>query len=224
MMSTDRTPVPDSAAVVSRFCCCVAVDSSVAPSLRLFLASSCGTTFVDASATWGFSSALFPVGAVFRSVAFADVDRNGFVDVFVGGWNRSSLFFLNSGTTLTSTADYIQLSTVSKVVTHSVFTDWNTDGRMDLVVCSAADPFFAGCLFYKNNAAGLFRLVLLSSLILVPSSQLVNVSTINVAFGDLDLDGDMVSQWLLRTRAFACDFYSKSNSRLAPSTPHRMPP
>lgn len=104
---------------------------------RLFRNNGDGT-FTDVTETAGLSGAGYSMG-----VAAGDYDNDGFVDIYVAGFNRNQLFHNNGDGTFT---DVTEKAGVSGVIrggkpwsVAAGWIDYNNDGRLDLFVVNYLD-------------------------------------------------------------------------------------
>jgi hypothetical protein len=104
---------------------------------RLFRNNGDGT-FTDVTETAGLAGAGYSMG-----VAAGDYDNDGFVDLYVAGFNRNQLFHNNGDGTFT---DVTQKAGASGMIRGSKpwsvaagWIDYNNDGKLDLVVVNYLD-------------------------------------------------------------------------------------
>lgn len=95
-------------------------------------------TFTDVTESAGLSGAGYSMG-----VAAGDYDNDGFVDLYVAGFNRNQLFHNNGDGTFT---DVTEKAGVSGVIREGKpwsvaagWIDYNNDGRLDLMVVNYLD-------------------------------------------------------------------------------------
>jgi hypothetical protein len=112
-------------------------------------------------------------------VAFADVNNDGFTDLFIANRNNGNNFYLNNGKGLffDKTRDYF-LSEKS-MSNGAVFADFDLDGYQDLYVTNVGEN-----VLYKNVNGQCFKDVTSSF-----GAELSGYST-GCATGDVDNDGD----------------------------------
>ena len=117
------------------------------------------------------------------SCAWADYDRDGFVDVFVTGGNlkgTNTLYRNDGGTT------FVPVRSMPNVAADAggvAWGDFNNDGWPDLCVANGTSFDFQPNWFYSNEGSGLFRLL---TNLQFPSPS---YSSQGVAWGDYDNDG-----------------------------------
>ncbi len=181
--------------------------SDASYSNRLFHNNHDGT-FTDVTAKSGLAGIGYSMG-----VAAGDYDNDGFVDLYVTGYNRNQLFHNNHDGTFTDVTEKAHVpgnlpGTATKAwsVTAGWF-DYNNDGKLDLLVINYLDydiKTVPGCttanlpsycspstfhpvpnILYRNNGDGTFTDVSVPSHI----AQYPNKG-MGVAFADYDNDGN----------------------------------
>lgn len=149
-------------------------------------------TFRDASAEAGVADPHWGLGA-----AFADVNGNGHLDLFVSNYVGPNTLYLNDGTgRFTEAGEAAGLANLGwgKGPT---FGDFDHDGRLDLYEgdCKVANQL------YRNNGDGTFTDVAGQN----PQVQCGAVRTKGTAFADVDGDGDLdlyVVNWGAENKLF----------------------
>lgn len=135
--------------------------------------------FTDATAAAGL-----PVITEFTTAAcWADYDRDGFIDLYVGtrDWNLGSYLYHNNGDgTFTDVTDVAGVSNFAKLPLAISFLDYNNDGWQDIYT---ANDLHQGNTLFKNNGDGTFTDVS------VQSGADVYVSGMGIAIGDYDDNG-----------------------------------
>jgi len=171
---------------------------------RLFRNNGDGT-FTDVTETAGLAGAGYAMG-----VAAGDYDNDGFVDLYVAGFNRNQLFHNNGNGTF---ADVTEVARVGGMISGSKpwsvaagWIDYDNDGRLDLLVVNYLDYSLTSAhrcrtgnvvdycspneyrgtpnLLYRNNGDGTFTDVSGQSHI----SRYIGKG-MGVAFADYDGDG-----------------------------------
>lgn len=124
------------------------------------------------------------------AVAWADVNRDGLEDVFIGGarGQKSEIFFQQKGGGFISGWMF---DDESSEAVDAVFFDMDGDGRQDLYVCHGGNEFSPSAIelldkLYENVSNGQFIQV---DQIFSHKGRFVNSGC--VAAGDIDGDGDM---------------------------------
>jgi tetratricopeptide (TPR) repeat protein len=113
------------------------------PQRNSLLRNNCDGTFTDVTA----SSGLAEPATASQTAAWADINNDGFLDLFVGNEDRASQLFLNKGGTAfedISRAAGIDRSGFSKGVSAA---DFDNDGFVDFYVSN----FKGSNLLYRNN-------------------------------------------------------------------------
>lgn len=114
-------------------------------------------------------------------VAFADVNNDGFPDIFITGDKEEeqpvSQLYLNDGT-----GSYTLSTSTFQGVSNSAiaFADVDNDGDQDLVITGQINPLQDASILYKNDGNGMFTL----------SANFTGIRYGSVAFSDIDGDGD----------------------------------
>jgi enediyne biosynthesis protein E4 len=114
-----------------------------------------------------------------NAVAFADVNNDGFTDLFIANRNNGSRFYLNNGNGkfIDKTAEYFQPE--KNLSNGAVFSDFDLDGYVDLYVTCVGSN-----ILYKNTGGKYFTDVTTEF-----GAELSGYST-GCAAGDIDNDGD----------------------------------
>jgi hypothetical protein len=120
-------------------------------------------------------------GVHFGVAKWADIDRDGDLDVIVSGTLASGqyvtdIFVNNNGKFTRLPLDFMHLS-----LSDIAFADEDLDGDLDFVVCGETQDGRFVTRLYKNQGNGYYALAF-------PS--LINVRTGSVDWGDFDHDGD----------------------------------
>jgi hypothetical protein len=90
-------------------------------------------TFTDVTGKAGVAGGTFGMG-----VAVGDYDNDGFPDLFVTAYGRTTLYHNNGDGTFTDVTTRAGVS-MSGWTTSAVWFDYDNDGRLDLFVCSYVD-------------------------------------------------------------------------------------
>ena len=140
--------------------------------------------FRDVSVEWGIAA----VTGKALGVAFNDYDNDGFADIFVANDGMEQFLWHNNGNgTFTNRAleAGVALSDDGRAVSGMGvdFTDYDNDGRPDIVVTDLATEVYA---LYRNEGNGLFRYSSLSTGLGLLSAQ---SSGWGVGWRDFDNDG-----------------------------------
>jgi hypothetical protein len=148
------------------------------PSNKLYINESAGNRIVfrDATGSTGLAKAM---PAKSNAVAFADVNNDGFTDLFIANRNTGSRFYLNNGTGIFTdkTAEYFKPE--SRMSNGAVFADFDLDGFTDLYVTNVGEN-----VLYKNmNGRGF------TDVTAAFGAELTGYCT-GCAVGDVDNDGD----------------------------------
>jgi signal transduction histidine kinase len=114
-----------------------------------------------------------------NAVAFADVNNDGFTDLFIANRNTANKLYLNDGKGLFTdrSADYFKPENLMS--NGAVFADFDLDGYQDLYVTNVGEN-----VLYKNNAGRNF-----SDVTALFGAELSGYCT-GCAAGDVDNDGD----------------------------------
>ena len=117
--------------------------------------------------------------------ALADIDNDGFLDIYVINLGSPNMLYRNNGnltfTDIASQAGVEAGEGVQSAGTCALFSDYNNDGRMDLL---ALNGYGLPSFFYRNDA-GVFKDI-------THKSGLGDfMDAEGGAFGDYDNDGDM---------------------------------
>jgi len=135
--------------------------------INLYLNNGSGVFTLDASNTFSLNG--------FASLAFADVDANGFQDLVITGYASTSLYKNTGGTfTLDATTSFQALG---KSATD--FADVDGDGDQDLLISGGNAGYHTK--LYINNGAGVFTL---------SAQAFQGVFRGDNEFADIDNDGD----------------------------------
>jgi len=122
----------------------------------------------------------------FVSGAWADFDRDGFLDLFVASWNdptasgTSLLFHNNRDGTFTQTNSAVSIHSIALV---GAWADYDNDGWPDLFVANGWGFEDAANFLYRNHADGTFTRTL------APNFVSASRSSVCAAWGDYDNDG-----------------------------------
>ena len=130
-------------------------------------------TFTDVKATMGLAFSGDPEGA-----AWADYDRDGDVDLFVGIVDQSSALFRNDGSTFTEVAAIAGVTASISGGSGAAWGDYDGDGWPDLFVVTP------GYVLYHNEGDGTFTEV-------SGAAGLNGYANGAPAWGDYDNDGDL---------------------------------
>ncbi|HEY5910047.1 MAG TPA: FG-GAP-like repeat-containing protein [Verrucomicrobiae bacterium] len=109
-----------------------------------------------------FTSYRFAETGQFQSPALADIDGDGWLDIFFSNWSGQNLVYRNQGN---GTYRRLAASEVGDIATYSgtsyvpSWGDYNNDGDADLLVGTVNGTFL-----YRNDGRGKFARVLLGSL------------------------------------------------------------
>jgi len=115
----------------------------------------------------------------FESIAFADVDANGYKDLVITGYGSTSLYKNNAGTfTLDVTTSFQALGKSS-----TDFADVDNDGDQDLIISGVNSSQYFTKLYF-NNGSGVFTLS-------ASVSPFQGVFRGDNEFSDIDNDGDL---------------------------------
>jgi signal transduction histidine kinase len=114
-----------------------------------------------------------------NAVAFADVNNDGFTDLFIANRNTANKLYLNDGTGIFTdkTADFFQPENLMS--NGAVFADFDLDGYQDLYVTNVGEN-----VLYKNDKGKGF-----SDVTALFGAELSGYCT-GCAAGDVDNDGD----------------------------------
>lgn len=114
------------------------------------------------------------------TVNLADVDKDGFLDIFVGNFNEKSKLYKNNGDfTFTDIAQQVGLTSTSYTM-GAVFVDYDNDNDPDLYITHDNN---APNLLYQNDGTGRFTNV-------APTARAdVRANGMGVDFGDINNDG-----------------------------------
>jgi hypothetical protein len=117
------------------------------------------------------------------SCAWADYDRDGFVDVFVTGSNSGGTNMLHRNNGDSTFALAASLPNATADAGGAAWSDFNNDGWPDLLVANGTEFDFQPNWFYSNQGNGLFQLL--------PGARFPSppYSSQGVAWGDYDNDG-----------------------------------
>ncbi len=137
-------------------------------SIKLYLNNGSGNFFLDTINNFTPNS--------FASIAFADVDSNGFQDLVITGYGSTSLYKNTAGTfTLDTTTPFQALGKSS-----TDFADVDGDGDQDLLISGENAGYHTK--LYLNNGFGNFTL---------SSQSFQGVFRGDNEFADIDNDGDL---------------------------------
>jgi enediyne biosynthesis protein E4 len=106
-------------------------------------------TFTDVTERAGVAGGL----AFGMGVAVGDYDNDGFPDMFVTAYGRSTLFHNNGDGTFTDVTEKAGLA-VRGWTTSAVWFDYDGDGRLDLFVCSFVEYGMDKLVFCGDNKLG----------------------------------------------------------------------
>ena len=99
---------------------------------RLFLGSPDGV-FEDVSDSWGLGSLLPPSRLTWAGPTFADFDRDGDPDLFLGGRGENSLL-INEGASFRDDTDRAEIATQGLLTWAGGVLDFDADGWLDLYI------------------------------------------------------------------------------------------
>ncbi len=150
--------------------------------------------FIDVTSSSGLINEIRPSSAA----AFADVDNDGDLDLLVSQWSGSdgwvpgtggadikNDFYLNSfsqsGQLLFTRANN-GLESFGGTVFGSMFSDYDNDGDMDLVLTHDFNPVRQMPSFFNNDGTGYFSAD--------TNAPVLNIFGMGVSSGDYDRDGD----------------------------------
>lgn len=135
----------------------------------------------------------------FPGSVFADVDRDGDLDLILGGdgYASQSQVFLNNGKGVFSDGPliptYNNKSGSQEIVVNVLAKDFNSDGKMDVLQNIAVDNYHGGYLqILQNDGAGNFSDVTASRIIGMPGNGDAKIDQwfySNVYFADVNSDG-----------------------------------
>jgi len=132
-------------------------------------------TFTDITMEAGVGDEFDP-----RSVHFADVDNDGWLDIYVHNFNTENVLYKNNGDN--TFADFTQQSGALDIgpAMGTIFFDMDDDGDQDLYVLNDGSKN----AFFENNGDGTFRNISAGS------GLDISCSCMGADFGDYDQDGD----------------------------------
>ncbi len=97
------------------------------------------------------------IPSVLQGSAWADFDRNGFIDLFAGGDGDASALFLNNGDATFQNASANVAYSPFKNVYGVAAADYDNDGDIDIYLSScSSDPAMSTNMLFKNNGFGQF--------------------------------------------------------------------
>lgn len=132
-------------------------------------------TFTDISAAAGVAAASNGVAA-----ACADVDNDGFLDIYIANFREENILYRNNGN-MTFTDITQQSRTLDQGYAMGItFCDYDNDGDQDLLLAHDGD---AGNILYQNDGTGVFTDVASAANVKFASMGM------GVAFGDYNNDG-----------------------------------
>jgi hypothetical protein len=105
-------------------------------------------TFTDVTEKAGVPGGTFGMG-----VAVADYDNDGYPDIFVTAYGRSTLYHNNGNGTFTDVTRTAGLDTPGWT-TSAVWFDYDNDGKLDLFVCSFVEFSAKSNVFCGDNKLG----------------------------------------------------------------------
>lgn len=116
------------------------------------------------------------------AVLWADVDSDGWVDIYVANMSKQNALFMNNGDG-TFTNKILQSGALdTKIAMGSIFFDYDNDGDQDLYLIHDA---YQDYILYRNDGSGVFTDVS------VPSGANYKGQGMGVDAADLDNDGDL---------------------------------
>jgi len=95
-----------------------------------------------------------PLGGGFRCCAWGDFDNDGYLDLFVAGYNSANRLFHNNGDgtfTQVATNDFAADSNLGVYCQACGWADYDNDGFLDLFVTRAPDSGVTSNLLYHND-------------------------------------------------------------------------
>jgi signal transduction histidine kinase len=119
------------------------------------------------------------VPAKSNAVAFADVNNDGFTDLFIANRNRTSKLYINDGNGIFKDRTEIFFDTVNNLSNGAVFADFDLDGFQDLYITNVGEN-----VLYKNINGKYFK-----DVTALFGAELSGYCT-GCATGDVDNDGD----------------------------------
>ena len=154
--------------------------------------------------TLNANSGILPVQ--YSSVAFADIDNDGFLDLFTVGTHPATpvaRMYKNDRTGNFVMHD--QATFIKKREGSSAFGDVNGDGFVDLIVSGSSESGVETKL-YLNDAQGNFTLS--------PSSNFIGTMQGDILMGDFDRDGDIdvICSGMNNSSTFILAFYKNDGA------------
>jgi len=142
----------------------------------------------------------------YSSLAFADIDEDGDIDLFVGNYNYGTITkFTNDGTGVFTSAGLVQADGIDIDLTNYpnfTFSDLDEDGDLDLYV---GERYNSHINVFLNNGSGVFTS---SGLFQADGADLTISQYALPAFADIDEDGDLdlyVGDWYGGIHVFSND-------------------